>query len=329
MTRRILLVIVINVITVLLLLLGIEWGIRIIYPELKPVGTSATLIEDGAYGASKGLRPNAVGESNGVVFRVDDKGMLSYADAYDATKKSILFLGDSVTMGIGVDPDSTFVGRISQVLDTLNVLNPSLIGYNVQDYQRVLNTWVADDDRRMKYGIERVLLFWCLNDVYSDNILIKEPGSTLRSIGGQVLPWVRRNAMSYQWLKAMVTDRPAAYYQHDAAFYHEENEALIASLDLLTAMQALCEEKNVKLEVILLPYAYQLRDKAHAVEAKPQELMRRLLHVRNVAVADVLPYLSESNEVDPESIYLWGDGIHFASSGHKEMAHWLGEFLSM
>ena len=230
------------------------------------------------------------------MFRVDDKGMLSYADAYDATKKSILFLGDSVTMGIGVDPDSTFVGRLSQKMDTVNVLNPSLIGYNVQDYQRILNAWVADDDRRMRYGIERVLLFWCLNDVYSDNVLINEPGSTLRSIGGWVLPWVRRNAMSYQWLKAMVTDRPAAYFQHDAAFYHEDNPALVTSLDLLTAMQALCEEKDVKLEVILLPYAYQLRDEARDAGAKPQVLMRRLLHARNIAVADVFPHLSESNE---------------------------------
>lgn len=327
MTRRILLVIVVNVMTVAVLLSGVEWGVRIFYPELKPVGTSAALIKDEAYGASRGLRPNATGKSNGALFRVDDKGMLSYARSYNPAQKSVLFLGDSVTMGIGVDPDSTFAGLMSQAMDTINVLNPSLIGYNVQDYRRLLKAWVADDDRRTKYGIEHVLLFWCLNDVYTDTVPLNEPGSIVRSIGGALLPWVRRHAMSYQWLKGMVTDRPAAYFLHDTALYDKDNALFIASMDLLADIQRLCQEKGVKLEVILLPYAYQLRDEAQAADFIPQALMRDQLKARDIAVLDMLPYLRQSNQGGRESIYLWGDGIHFAPSGHRKLAHWLRDFL--
>lgn len=327
MMRRILIVIVTNLITVVLLLLGIEWGVRMAYPALKPIGTSAGLFENQVYGASRGLRPNAIGESNGAVFRVDGYGMLSYTRSFEPSKKSILFLGDSVTMGIGVAPDSTFAGLVSQRLDSVNVLNPSLIGYNAQDYLRLLRTLVGDDDQRAFFGVKRVLLFWCLNDIYNDSVQLEEPGSAMRRLGGAALPWLRRHAMSYQWVKALAVDRPAAYYLHDAALYGQDSKLLATSIDVLAQIYALCREEEVALDVILLPYAYQLRPGYPMDEPTPQMILRQQLAAEGIAVMDLLPGLKQSDPERLESLYLWGDGIHFAPFGHKQIAHLLDDLL--
>ncbi len=172
-----------------------------------------------------------------------------------------------------------------------------------------------------------MLLFWCLNDVYNDSVQMEAPGSTMRRLGGAALPWVRRHAMSYQWVKALAVDRPAVYYLHDAALYGQESKLLATSIEILTEILALCNEKGVALEVIMLPYAYQLRTGYSMQEHTPQRIMRQQLAAQGMAVVDVLPDLKRINPERLESLYLWGDGIHFAPFGHKQIARLLDDLL--
>ena len=68
----------------------------------------------------------------------------------DTTKKSWLILGDSVTMGIGAEADSTFAGILHSSLDSINILNPSIIGYNNIDYLNVYKYFVIEKKNDFK-----------------------------------------------------------------------------------------------------------------------------------------------------------------------------------
>lgn len=316
-------VIAANLLGVFLLLAGLELLIRTAHPTLRPIGTEQSLITDGLYGESAGLTAGATGMSNGYRFEVDENHLLSYSQPRRGEHSVWLFLGDSVTMGIGVDPDSTFAGRIAGRLDTVRVANPSLIGYAADDYRRVLEGLL---DQQAAIGpIERVTIFWCLNDIYGDLPVAAEPGQALRRRGAQLLTWIRQNFMTYQWIKALLFDRPRTYYEHDVQFYAVGSKHLRSSLVTLSAIQSLCSERGIYLEVVLLPYQYQLRDDG---QIQPQQTMQRHLERLAIPVHDPASFLKKQAKATSD-LYLFGDGIHFSPHGHALLADFLLNQLSM
>jgi hypothetical protein len=218
-------------------------------------------------------------------------------------------------MGLGVAPDSTFAGRMAAALDTAVVLNPSLIGYQAADYVAVLRTLLSE-----RRDIERVTVFWCLNDAYVPQSWAGTTGTAVRASEGPVFDFLRRHVRTYQWAKATFADRPLAYYRHDRAFYASDSAfaAADASLDTLARIAA---EHGVRLDLVALPYEAQLRADAPADAFEPQ---RRL---REAAAAEGLPFYDAAEAFDgvsdPASLYRYGVGIHLSERGHALLARYL------
>ena len=318
MNRR-LQILVINLITTVLLLVGLEAGVRFFFNELGPIGTDRSLIADNRYHSSRGLNPGAHGKSNGAYFEVDSLGFIKYTVPFFPRDKSILFLGDSVTMGIGVHPDLSFAGLFAQEVDSLNVLNPSLIGYASADYKNVITHILARSYGQDQPGLEiqEIVLFWCLNDIYSSIPIVDEPGGTVREIGGGLLAWIRRNVRTYQVLKGIMLDRPQTYYEHDAEFYLSGNAHFDKAVSDMQEIVQLCESYNVSLKLILLPYEYQLRETAN-IEHSPQAILEKHLP-DHLAVMNLVKAFREYDG-DKSELFLFGDGIHFSAKGHRLVA---------
>ena len=320
--KRFITLVLINLLTIAIILAGIEAGARYLFREIRPAGTSQLLIKDRAYGPVRGLRPGTSGASHGAVFRVNEYGFLDYTRPFDPRTPSILLRGDSVTMGIGVDPDSTFGGRLAHALDSLNVLNPSLIGYGSREYVEVLDRLTAPE-AAARFNIDRVVLFWCLNDVYAGLPVVDEPGRVVRSAGGRVLDALRRHSIAYHAIKAAALDRPRAYYVHDAAFYRPGNEHFEQAVNDLRRIQSLCAGRGIALQVVLLPYEYQLRPDAGPDVQRPQRLMEATLQSMNIEVFDAADLFGLFRSGSSAN-YLYGDGIHFSPRGHRLLAGYLG-----
>ena len=289
-----------------------EIVIRWTHPEIPPLGTDAVLVQDSVYGSVPGLRRNASGRSNGALFRVDENGFLAYSGAR-SNRPAWLFLGDSVTMGIGVDPDDTFAGRLAES-SPHQVLNPSIIGYDVRDYQTLLQHFLRN--RPASGGIERVSVFWCLNDVYPFLQNAGAPGGGVRRAAGPILRFAQRHLRFYQWLKQLATDRPLAYFLHDLQFYR--SSAVDSAASVLAEMHALARRHGMQFDVVLLPYQAQLRRDVEDATL-PQDVMARALTRRGVPYLDLLPHL-RSAPGRPSSLYAYGDGIHFSARGHELIA---------
>lgn len=309
-----------NILMTAVLLLFIEIAVRTLYPEITSMGTDSNLMRPHVYLNSSALRPNASGLSCGAEFSVDPYGFWKYSAAFDSARPSWLLLGDSVTMGMGVNPDSTFAGRLAAAVDSCNILNAAWIGYSSTDYRHVLEGLLAHKSAKSRSfpNIKRITLFWCLNDVYAG--LAGEPGQTVRQISGDLLKFLKLHYFTYQWLKALLFDRSRDYYLHDRGLYENGGAHLSAAMADLREALALASENNLRFEIVLLPYEYQLRQAND--DFLPQEVMQTALQNLNITVHDATEYL-RSQEGRPATLYRFGDGIHFSPRGHAVLAEFL------
>ncbi|MEM6722939.1 MAG: SGNH/GDSL hydrolase family protein, partial [Bacteroidota bacterium] len=288
-------------------------GLRWFGPTISLQGTDAALFAANRYGQTEGFRPNASGNTFGQLVRVDSAGFLDYSCRIqtDTFKKS-LFIGDSVTQGVGVPMDSSFAARLACTY--LPVDNPSFIGYMIEDYERVIEHILSTQ------SYTDVRLFFCLNDLYYQNT--KKIEVSANPILGRLFRVLKSQSFSYQWLKAQLADRPQVYFRHDLALYQSEEDLERLRKSFLS-IQETCRRANVSLKVFLMPYEYQLRDPKpeHLV---PQQIMSRLLSDLDIDHVDIFPDLAEAFP-DSRKAFLFGDGIHFSMAGHQVVYRLLRE----
>lgn len=301
------------------LLLIFEWIIRFTMPEIKPYGTEQSLISDSVFYESPGLKAGAKGISNGTEVIVNKYSCRALSTKIDISKKGWLWLGDSVTMGIGIEADSTFAGYIQSKIDSLHIYNASLIGYSIADYYNVFKYFIMDNQNKL--DIKHVSLFWCLNDVYNDVKSIEQPGGNLRSYFKNILIWFRTHSRLYLYLKGALFDRPKSYYLFDQNFYYHDNEDFIKAIEILRQINEESTNKGITFTIVLLPYEYQVRIKDNS----PQQLMASFFKESNIQFIDLYGHFLEGANVN--DYYLFGDGIHFSKRGHKFIANILPKNL--
>ncbi|HDQ44626.1 MAG TPA: SGNH/GDSL hydrolase family protein [bacterium] len=182
----------------------------------------------------------------------------------------------------------------------------------VRDYENVIRHYLA---KRPDLNISRVTVCWCLNDLYQEITDIETPGVKWRSSFSDVLLRLRSKSHLFLFLKKTVWDRPQSYYRFDSGFYENDHPWLIDAADRLDVIQRFCEEQQVRFDMILLPYAFQLRPPG---DVRPQQAIGKLLRDRGIPYYDLLDDLAPSDA--STSLFLYGDGIHFSKKGHARTA---------
>ena len=316
--KRIFKLISYNLLVIIFLLLILEFTIRLIHPEIKSQGTDKNLIIENAYSYSPGLKPNSEGISNGAELKTNQFGFRECSIPFDTSKSSWLLIGDSVTMGLGVESDSTFPAIIQMKENNINILNASMFGYSLQDY---MNEFYHFIQLKNKLKIKKLSILWSLNDIYLGKINQYEmPGGGIRYLFNNILTWFRWNSRFYTFLKSEFSDRPKLYFEYDNSFYTERNPLFQKSIDSLKLISSICKNEGIDFNIIILPYEFQLRK--NISEAQPQKLLKEYLDKDSIKVLDPLPYLRLKN-IQSNKLYLFGDGIHFSDSGHRLIAEFI------
>lgn len=299
-----------NIAIVLVILILVEIGVRIISNNIVTQSSDDSILNEGRYGITPGLKPNAVGDVFSKEVIVDSRGFLLNKCASKKKKKKILFFGDSVTMGVGVDADSSFASRLqSYYCDSLDIDNLSLIGYNINDYDRIAET-LQNENSLSEY--DKVVIFFCINDNFLKSAV--QNAVNENSVFSSTLEWVKGKSYTYVAIKGMVTDRSKAHYEFDKQLY--SNKDLLSNLE--TKVLHLKSLLGTKLKFVLLPYEYQLRD-SYEKENYPQKVLSDILKKHDVKFADAAAYFSR-NSTDISDSYLYADGIHFSNDGHQLMS---------
>lgn len=312
-----------NILIVILLLFLLEVVVRIIFPEIQLSGLDRRILEPNVYFTSVGLKKNSFGKSNGVIKQVDEKCFWKYTSKKKESARKILILGDSATMGIGVENDSTFVGLLNAYFKDVEFYNASLIGYSSQDYLNVVQDIIQL--RKNELGISDVFIFWCLNDIYSNYPDLNSPESKNNYIK-IITDFLVINSKLYHLLKNILNDRPKAYFDYDKQFYFSENKLLEKSLFNVGQIAEILDSTKTNFHLFLLPYEYQIRNCNDSRIFHPQKTFEQMLRKLNLNVTDCSPAFSQIS-LNSYKFYLYGDGIHFSKTGHRAMAKYIAKIL--
>jgi hypothetical protein len=308
-----------NFFALIVLLFISELAVRLIKPEISVKGTTKSIIADSLYYSTHGLRPLSSGTTNGASVSVDQYGYRKSSTKIDTSKASCLFLGDSVTFGIGVEDDSTFSAIVHSQIDSLNILNPSASGNNINSYWDIFRCLVIENRHNLK--ISRVSLFWALNDVYTNVPDFEMPGGKLRYFFSDFITFIRIHSRLYHFVKTVAFDRPKSYYLFDKSFYNIEHPEFQNAIKKIYQMNDFCSERKIAFDIILLPYEYQLREGYFT----PQNLMTEVLQ-NKMSVQE--PFQNKRDKVSNfKAYFLYGDGIHFSTFGHRYIAKFLIDYF--
>lgn len=225
-------------------------------------------------------------------------------------------------MGIGVESDSTFAGHIHHSTDSISVLNPSLIGYSNADYLNISRNVIQSDS--LSNQINSTYLFWCLNDIYANEF--STIGFTSDSILDRLVALFRNHSKLFHFLKATLTDRPKQYFAHDVKFYSESDPNFKQAIRNLASIDSIAIENNIPFTIVLLPYEYQLRDDAR-ITSSPYNVFEKHLSSEGIKYLNLTDQLS-AYKTPSQELYLYGDGIHFSTLGHKLIAEELLKSLN-
>ena len=281
------------------------WG-----DEINVQYTSVGLYKDQVYSASTdGWLPNAKGSSCGKPVSINSLGLRGTEVDIDSDKEKELLLGDSVLFGVALTEKETISEIFKKKLNAC-ILNTSVIGYGTHHYVDVLKYWIQ------KAHIDRALLFFCLNDVQNYESTIRR--SKLSNFSDFVLTQFRSRSKLYMAVKNMISDRSKVYFLNDEKYYHSENASFNKAIEDLDKLKSICDDADIKLHIILLPYEFQLRNHKQIDIWRPQNLLTDFCEKREIEYLKI--DFSDLNRKDIKKLYLYADGIHFSPKGSQHIA---------
>ena len=318
-----------------ILTLGLlEGTARLLFHDVNFVGESGALWAPKQFGNTRGYWPNARGVSWGAEVVTDAFGF-----RFDPTlgrregKPAVVFIGDSVTFGVGVDARETLVGRVARQLGGYRILNASATGYGAQDYLNVARNFVVP--KRLSLDCRRVVVVVTLNDILESKTLEPRQETALpdEHYSG-VAAWAWRfnrglglneyligRSKLYLLAKRAAFDGSRAWFAADAAPYADP--AKVAALSRrLEELRSLLVEAGVAVDLILLPYEYQLR--TGSLESRePQRRLALALERRGVPILDLFEPIRArmaARSLSSRTLYLFNDHCHLSRVGHEIVA---------
>ncbi|MDB4433190.1 SGNH/GDSL hydrolase family protein [bacterium] len=258
-------------------------------------------------------RPRAEATLMGVSIRTNEDGFRD--DDYPMEKgdrRRIIFLGDSLTLGWGVEKEQTF----EHVLERdLGALSPTeIINFGTGNYNTTQEVHLLID-KGIKYDPDQVVLFYFINDAEPVPQKSRFPGlGNYRII---TFYWSRIKA-----LKARI--RPTAGFQeYYSTLYREGSDGWEKSKAALRRLEQLSREHGFDLKVVLLPEFHELVDYTFA---KEHEQVTAFLDENDIPVLDLAPFFR--NERNPQALWVARDDAHPNARAHRLIAEYTLDFLA-
>ena len=264
------------------------------------------------------IRKNTEGVVLGEKVYVDQNGYrIPFKEFTYSGKEKILFLGDSVTFGVGVKEEDSFVGIFRENFKIKKIYNLSLFGYQVSHISEQLN------EIENLLPVKKIIYFVTLNDVYDDsNVLIgkieenMQSGKIKKLLNNEVLikinVFLREKSFLFTFLKGVVLDPSKSWFQN-VLNYYKQNE-LENMRSFLLKFEEFSESNDIKYHIFLLPYEYQTRDCNKKI-LYPQTKLRELTSNIGNNLIDLTKNFCEYN--DPKKLFLKYDPMHLSREGHK------------
>jgi len=298
-----------NLLIITLIIFFLEVSLRI-FSSLNELGFDKNLfnLESKIRVHNKNIKSKAFGkkvftDSNG--FRVPTENY-----TYNQANNSSIIMGDSVSFGVGVLEEKTFVGLLRNKHPNINFFNSSVSGNNVETYLELLTIYSEN------FNYDNVIIFYCINDiVQSKGVLTKKDFYKKNYIVAKINVFLRNKSLIYIYLKSIITDPEKGYYEYIAPSYKDETSLYDLTQSIL-AINKITLEKDKKLHFVILPYEYQTREKnCNDKYLFPQNKLTKILTNNKIEYSDFSKDFCDYDS--PKKLFLTFDPVHLSVTGHK------------
>jgi len=263
------------------------------------------------------LRPKSEGIVLGEKFFTDNLGFRIPSKEYSyESKKKILFLGDSVTFGVGIKEESTFVGKFRKNLTEHSVFNLALFGYQINEYSAQIN------DLKSFNPIDKILIFLTLNDVYiTANIQINQKSENTYNKSLKILnfnfikkinTYLRNKSYLYTFFKGNVIDPPETWFNNTLAYYKKNDLEFVRTFFI--DFTDFVNKNGIKSYIFILPYEYQTRDCKKELLLPQRKIIELSKDISNNFYDLTANFC---NYEKPKKLFLKYDPMHLSKEGHN------------
>jgi len=241
----------------------------------------------------------------GVQIKLNSQGFRNNIDI-DNSKKTILMLGDSMTLGWGAR--KSFSSNLEEKINSnFQVLNAG-IG-NTNTYMQINNFF----ENYEKYDFDVIILNFFINDL--EKVVIKEGN------------FIKKNIYSYTYLKTKINKILINFSLIDnwKNFYRktfEDKEFVNKSLNQIKRLNDYCNKKNIMFVINNIP---ELRDLKNYKFLKETEIIRNFSNQNNIMFIDSFDILKNHQE---ETLMVSKEDAHSNDKAHLLIAEFLEKKLS-
>jgi lysophospholipase L1-like esterase len=276
-------------------------------------------------------RTGQVSDDNGVRYRFDADGFRASGTATLPGSRTILFIGDSFTEGMGVDSDETFPAvtcdRLMERGVRARCLNGGVSGFGTAHELRLLRALLA----RKALTVDAVVFQVLPNNDLRDNW--EDAGFGLEA--GRLAVWdpphiplevrLRDALVDNTWARGsrIVTLAANAWFNGAGMDPHYDGAAFELERQLLQAVVAATRARGVQVVIAMCATAWELDRK----KVEPYDERARLDFVADTVRELQVPWVDSRDVASEAEHYIPNDG-HFSAAGNAVMGRALAERLA-
>lgn len=266
--------------------------------------------------------PNQRATFKGHYYRTNSDGIRGpeYRIPKPASTFRTIVVGDSFTMGSGVDEDSTYSAQLEKRLNTADdtrkheVINMGIGGYNLAASLYRLRTY------GLKYEPDLIVYGWTYNDIEDTSYrrTSNPPGEPFTSLLLEI--WLRER---FNGLRDMIAPAPDSYVGELELNYFHNDAAWGNFIGGLDALAEIVEEEDVCGVVLLHTGLYSLH--AYHPFTRFYDLVAQAASERGLYVATSF---DRHKGLSPEPLWIHPSDSHPNAEGHRILADALYDRIS-
>ena len=257
-------------------------------------------------------KPNTEANLMGVPVKINSDGFRDreYPIERNASRR-IIFLGDSLTFGWGVEKAKTFEeimeAKLSQTVPT-EIINFGTGNYNTEQEANLFL------EKGLKYKPDEVTVFYFINDA--------EP--TPHKSNWEVLGRFRIVTFFWSRVKSGFAGfgQNKSFREYYAGLYSDGQPGWIAAKEAFLELRDVCGKKRIALRVILLPELHALEDYPFAAE---HHKLLVFLRENGIEARDLAPFFA--GERNPMRLWVARDDAHPNELAHALIAEYSLDFV--
>ena len=236
---------------------------------------------------------------------------------YKENLRRIIFIGDSVLFGSGIDEEKTFVGKLRLENNNISFVNAGIIGNDIPEILFDIeknNKLFPDSEFIIVLTLDDIQINKTKNDSFelnNNNNFVKKLKENY--IINKINVFLRAKSYTYIWIKGIVTKPSERYFVENLNYYNSKKNINFFD-EYIKKIKKIINSKKLSVKFIILPFEYQTRNQCNEKYLIPQKKINNIFEKNEIDLFDLTQNFCIY--LNPKKLYLNFDPVHLSVKGH-------------